>query len=96
MRRLSCRLFRSNEVWLWLSIMAYHLGNCGGGWCCRRGLTIVVDESATKIDEDRRLVGQARAVLLADAGRKPSDAAAVRGDGATDCGLAGGNWLEGG
>jgi Transposase DDE domain group 1 len=27
MTRLSCHRFRSNEVWLWLSVMAYNLGN---------------------------------------------------------------------
>ena len=37
MTRLSCHRFRSNEVRLWLSLMAYNLGTCGGGWCCRRG-----------------------------------------------------------
>ena len=27
MTRLSCHRFGSNEVWLWLSVMAYYLGN---------------------------------------------------------------------
>ena len=27
MTRLSCHRFRSNEVWLWLSVIAYNLGN---------------------------------------------------------------------
>ena len=44
----------------------------------------------TKACEDRRQAGQARAVLLADAGREPSDQAAVRGDGGKDRRLAGG------
>src|ERR1700674_1367102 len=30
MTRLSCHKFRSNEVRLWLSLMAYNLGNLGG------------------------------------------------------------------
>jgi len=34
--RLSGRRFRSNEVRLWLTLMAYNLGTCGG-WYCRRG-----------------------------------------------------------
>jgi len=41
MTRLSCHRFRSNEVRLWLSEIAYNLGNPArrdGGWCCRRGL----------------------------------------------------------
>jgi Transposase DDE domain group 1 len=30
--------FGRNEVWLWLSVIAYNLGNLwGDGWCCRRG-----------------------------------------------------------
>jgi hypothetical protein len=36
MTRLSCHRFRSNEVRLWLSVIAYNLGNLWGGWCCRR------------------------------------------------------------
>jgi hypothetical protein len=27
MTRLSCHRFRPNEVWLWLSMIAYNLGN---------------------------------------------------------------------
>jgi hypothetical protein len=37
MTRLSCHRFRSDEVRLWLSVIAYNLGTCGGGWCCRCG-----------------------------------------------------------
>jgi len=35
MTRLSCHRFRSNEVRLWLSLIAYW-ETSGGGWCCRR------------------------------------------------------------
>jgi len=42
MTRLSCHRFRSNEVRLWLSVIAYNPGNLWRGvpWarCCRRGL----------------------------------------------------------
>ena len=39
MTRLSRHRFRSNEVRLALSLLAYNLGNlCGGVWCCRSGL----------------------------------------------------------
>ena len=41
MTRLSCHRFRSNEVRLWLSVIAYNLGNPArrdGGWCCQTGL----------------------------------------------------------
>jgi len=36
MTRLSCHRFRSNEVRLWLSVLAYSRGVSGGGLCCRR------------------------------------------------------------
>jgi DDE family transposase len=36
MTRLSCHRFRSNEVRLWLSLIAYNLGTYGSGWCYRR------------------------------------------------------------
>jgi hypothetical protein len=36
MTRLSCHRFRSNEVHLWLSVIAYSLGNCGAGSRCYR------------------------------------------------------------
>ena len=39
MTRLSCHRFRPNEVRLWLSVIAYNLATCGGGWCCRREST---------------------------------------------------------
>ena len=61
MTRLSCHRFRSNEVRLWLSLIAYNLGNL-----CRRP------------------ADQTRPVLLADAGREPSHAAAVREHGEAD------------
>ena len=38
MKRLSCHRFRSNEVRLWLSVIAYNLETCGDGWRCRGGL----------------------------------------------------------
>jgi len=37
MTRLSCHRFRSNEVRLWLSVMAYNLGNLWRGRFCRSG-----------------------------------------------------------
>jgi hypothetical protein len=36
MTRLSCHRFRSNQVRLGLSVLAYNLGICGGGWRCPR------------------------------------------------------------
>ena len=37
MTRLSCHLFRSDEVHLWLSVIACNLEAGGGGWRCRTG-----------------------------------------------------------
>ena len=53
---------------------------------------LVADEFAAAAGEDKRQAGQARAVLLADAGREPSDAADLRCDGASDCGATR-NWV---
>jgi hypothetical protein len=96
MTRLSCHRFRSNEVRLWLSVMAYNLGNL---WrrlvATAEDRELVTDEFAATAGEDRRPVDQAREVLLAAAGGKPTDTAAVRGDGAKDCRLAGGDWVGG-
>jgi len=36
MTRLSCHRFRSNEVRLWLSLIAYNLGASGDGSCYPR------------------------------------------------------------
>jgi hypothetical protein len=55
---------------------------------------LVAYEFAAAAGENRRPVGEARAVLLADAGGERTDPAVVWGDGAKDCRLAGGNWLE--
>jgi hypothetical protein len=38
MTRLSCHRFRSNQVRLALSLLAYTWGISGGGWCYRSGL----------------------------------------------------------
>jgi hypothetical protein len=38
MTRLSCHRFRSNQVRLALSLLAYTWAICGGGWVCREGL----------------------------------------------------------
>jgi len=50
---------------------------------------LVADESTAAVGKDWRPVGQARAVLLAAAGREPSDQAIFRGDGGKDRSLAG-------
>jgi len=48
MTRLCCHRFRANEVRLWLSVLAYNLGNCGGGWRCRAQ---VVNWSLTSLQQ---------------------------------------------
>ena len=97
MTRLSCHRFRSNEVRLWLSVIAYNLGNL---W---RRLVLpnrIGNWSLTSLQQ--RLVktggriGQARPVLLAAAGREPSDEAALWGDGRKDRRVAGADRVEGG
>ena len=49
---------------------------------------LVADELATQVDEDRRSAGQARAVLLAAAGRRTFEPQAVRRHAAQDLGAA--------
>ena len=74
---------------LQLSVLAYNLGNL---WR-RLGLPtkdqeLVADELATQVDEDRRSAGQARAVLLAAAGRRTFEPQAVQRHAAQDLGAA--------
>ena len=56
----------------------------GEGWVVRNA-----DEFAADVGQNRRPLDQAREVLLAAAGGKPSDAAAVRGDCTKDCRFTG-------
>jgi hypothetical protein len=80
MTRLSCHRFRSNEVRLWLSLIAYNVGNL------RRRLALPkrIEKWSLSSLQQRlvktggRLVKHA-AVLLAAAGRGASDAAGFRG-----------------
>ena len=62
-----------------------------------RNRNVVVDQLAAAAGEDRRTVGKARAVLLADAGGRTPDESTVLGDVAQDCAVAdtdgiGGSW----
>ncbi len=57
---------------------------------------LVVDEPTAATGEDGWPIGQARPVLLAAVGREPSDQAALRGDGAEDRRLAGGDGVDAG
>ena len=88
--RLSCHRFRGNEVRLWLSVIAYNLGNL---W--RRLALPKKIENWSLTSLQQRLVktgGQLvklRTVLLAAAGRRASHAAAFWQHAEKDCGVAG-------
>jgi Transposase DDE domain group 1 len=90
MTRLSCHRFRSNEVRLWLSVLAYNLGNL---WrrlvLAEADRQLVADELTAAVGQDRRSSNQARPILLAAAGGESSDAAVVWKHGAQDRGAAG-------
>jgi hypothetical protein len=93
MTRLSCHRFRSNEVRLWLSLIAHNVGNLWRGvpfgpGAAAAGGQLVLDEPATAVGEDGGPADQARALLLAAPGRGASDTAALRGHGAADRGVA--------
>ena len=89
MTRLSCHRFRSNEVRLWLSLIAYNLGNL---WR-RAGATeedqqLVADEFAAAAGENGRTAGETCAILLAFAGRRALEPEAVQQHAANDLGTA--------
>jgi hypothetical protein len=85
MTRLSCHRFRSNEVRLWLSVIAYNLGNLWRRLVLRRriGNWSLTSPQQRLLKMGGRLVKHAP-LLLAAAGREPSDAATLRGDGRAD------------
>jgi hypothetical protein len=105
MTRLSCHRFRSSEVRLRLSVIAYNLGNLWPGRRAPSGRGRVLPKkienwSLTSLQQrlvkpGGRLVKHAR-YYLADAGREPSDAAAVRQHGAADRGAGSGERVSGG
>ena len=85
MTRLSCHRFRSNEVRLWLSVIAYNLGNLWRRLVLPQRIgNLVLDEPPATAGQDRRAAGETCPVLLATVGREPSDAEAVRSDGGAD------------
>ena len=82
MTRLSCHRFRSNEVRLWLTIIAYNLGNL---W---RRLVLpqrIGNWSLTSLQQRLVKTGgtarKTRALLLVASGGEPSDSTAARRDG---------------
>jgi len=69
MTRLSCHRFRSNEVRLWLSVIAYNLGNLWRRLVLPRRIdTWSLTSFAAAAGEDGRTAGKARPILLALAG----------------------------
>ena len=88
--RLSCHRFRANEVRLQLSVLAYTLGNL---WQqtgpAASDQTLVAHESPAAAGEDRGPAREAGQVLLAPAGGRTSNPAAVRRHVAADLGAAG-------
>ena len=57
MTRLSCHRFRSNEVRLWLSVIAYNLGNLWRRLVLPRNRSVVVDQLTATAGEDRGWAG---------------------------------------
>jgi hypothetical protein len=65
-RLISCHRFRANEVRLWLSLIAYNLGNLWRRLALpARDRQLVADQFAAAVGEDRRTLDTARPLLLA-------------------------------
>jgi len=82
MTRLSCHHFRSNEVRLWLSVLAYNLGNL---WR-RLVLPKRIDHWSLTSLQQRLVKTGGRLILLPVAGGESPHAAAVWGHAAKDLG----------
>ena len=86
---------------LWLSFIAYNLGNLwrrvpSGPGVAEEDRELTADQLAAKAGENRRSLDQARAVLLAAAGREPSGQATVWEHGTADRCAEGGYRVAGG
>ena len=92
---LSCHRFRSNDVRLWLRVIAYNLGNL---WrrlgAAEEDRRLVLDELAATASEDGRTISETRPLQLAAIGRESSDAATVWKHGAADRRAAPADWIE--
>ena len=87
--RLSCHRFRANEVRATTERAGLQPGQLvAAARTAEQDQELVADELATQVDEDRRSAGQARAVLLAAAGRRALEPQAVRRHAAQDLGAA--------
>jgi hypothetical protein len=94
MTRLSCHRFRSNEVRLALSLLAYNLGNLWRRLALPRPIEILADEFAATAGENRRTAGEACALLLAATRGGTSEPAAVRSDAGSDRDVAGADGID--
>jgi hypothetical protein len=77
MTRLSCHRFRSNEVRLWLSVIAYNVGNLWRLVLPRGDRRLVVDQLAAHAGEDGWSAGETCSLLLAAFGGESSHATVV-------------------
>jgi hypothetical protein len=78
MTRLSCHRFRSNEVRLWLSVIAYNLGKpLAAAGIAAEDQQLVADEFTAKTGEDGRTAGETCPLLLAAVGGEPPDETVV-------------------
>ena len=76
--RLSCHRFRANQVRLWLSLIAYNLGNLWRRLALpRANREVVANKLAAAVGESRRAFDKARTLLLVAAGGESPDPAAV-------------------
>jgi hypothetical protein len=95
MTRLSCHRFRSNQVRLALSVLAYNLGSLWRRLALPKRIeNWFADESAATAGEDRRTAGATCTLLLAIAGGRTSEPAAVRGDAGPDRTATGADGIE--
>jgi len=85
MMPISCHRFRTNEVRLWLSVIAYNLATAGAA---EEDRELFADEPAAAAGENGRATDQARQVLLVDVGPGTSAPAPVWPDAAPDLGTA--------
>jgi hypothetical protein len=88
MTRLSCHRFRANEVRLWLSLIAYNLGNLWRRLALPSPVATWSLTSLQRLVKTRRTVDKARPLLLLAAGGESPDAPAVCWHAAEDRGAA--------
>ncbi len=80
MTRLSCHRFRSDQVRLTLSLLAYNLGNLWERLALPTNRELVADQFAATAGEDGLTAGETCPLLLVSAGGRTSESAAVRSD----------------